>query len=82
MSVDGIRPRVDQPTTTAAVFVGGDGPAAWFGGLLTMGVVGVISAVFPDLGHIDRFEDLEGGPPEPPTGVLLDVGDSLATETG
>jgi hypothetical protein len=38
--------------------------------------------VVPDLRHIDRFEDLEEGPPEPPTGVLLDVGDSLATETG
>jgi predicted MFS family arabinose efflux permease len=60
----------------------GVGPAVWLGGLLTIGVVGVTSRVFPDLRHIDRFEDLDGGPPEPPPGVLLDVGDSLATETG
>ena len=39
----------------------GVGPAVWLGGLLTMGVVGVASFVFPDLRDIDRFEDLEGG---------------------
>ena len=41
----------------------GVGPAVWLGGLLTMGVVGVASVVFPDLRDIDRFEDLEGGLP-------------------
>ena len=60
----------------------GVGPAVWLGGLLTIGVVGVTSVVFPQLRSIDRFEDLEGGEPTPPTCVLLDVGDSLATETG
>ena len=60
----------------------GVGPAVWLGGLLTLGVVGVTSVVFPELRSIDRFEDLDGGTPLPPQGVLLDVGDSLATETG
>jgi predicted MFS family arabinose efflux permease len=59
----------------------GVGPAVWLGGLLTIGVVGVTSAVFPDLRGIDRFEDLEGGLPVAPREVLLDVGDSWPTET-
>jgi MFS family permease len=37
----------------------GIGPAVWIGGLLTLGVVGVASVVFPELRDIDRFEDLE-----------------------
>jgi MFS family permease len=59
----------------------GVGPAVWLGGLLTIGVVGLTSAVFPDLRSIDRFEDLEGGLPVVPREVLLDVGDSWPTET-
>jgi MFS family permease len=37
----------------------GVGPAVWVGGLLTIGVVGTWTVVFPDLRDIDRFEDLE-----------------------
>jgi len=59
----------------------GVGPAVWLGGLLTIGVVGVTSAVFPDLRDIDRFEDLEGGLPIPPHEPLLDIGDSWPAET-
>ncbi len=59
----------------------GVGPAVWLGGMLTIGVVGVTSAVFPDLRDIDRFEDLEGGMPVTPHEPLLDVGDSWPTET-
>jgi len=59
----------------------GVGPAVWLGGLLTIGVVGVTSVVFPDLRSIDRFEDLEGGLPVGPHEVLLDVGDSWPIET-
>ncbi len=64
-----------------AAAVLGVGPAVWLGGLLTIGVVGMASAVFPDLRDIDRFEDLEGGLPVAPHEVLLDVGDSWPTET-
>jgi predicted MFS family arabinose efflux permease len=59
----------------------GVGPAVWLGGLLTIGVVGMTSAVFPDLRRIDRFEDLEGGLPIARHEVLLDVGDAWPTET-
>lgn len=59
----------------------GVGPAVWLGGLLTIGVVGVSSVVFPDLRDIDRFEDLEGGLPVTPHEPLLDVGDSWPIET-
>jgi MFS family permease len=37
----------------------GVGPAVWVGGVLTIGVVGTFSVVFPQLRDIDRFEDLE-----------------------
>ena len=59
----------------------GVGPAVWLGGLLTIGVVGVMATIFPDLRGIDRFEDLEGGLPVMPHEVLLDVGDSWPAET-
>src|SRR4029079_7968649 len=39
----------------------GVGPAVWLGGLLTMGVVGTWSVIFPDLRDIDRFQDVEAG---------------------
>ena len=38
----------------------GVGPAVWVGGVLTVGVVGMSSVVFPQLRDIDRFEDLDG----------------------
>jgi MFS family permease len=60
----------------------GVGPAVWLGGLLTMGVVGAASVVFPDLRDIDRFEDLEGGLPRPPEETLLEVTESIAAQAG
>ena len=59
----------------------GVGPAVWLGGVLTVGIVGAMSAIFPELRGIDRFEDLEGGLPVVPHEVLLDVGDAWPTET-
>ena len=56
----------------------GVGPAVWLGGILTMGVVGVASAVFPDLRNIDRFEDLEGGLPRPREEAILEATEALA----
>ena len=56
----------------------GVGPAVWLGGILTMGVVGVASAVFPDLRDVDRFEDLEGGLPRRPEEAILEATESLA----
>jgi MFS family permease len=60
----------------------GVGPAVWLGGLLTMGVVGVASIVFPDLRDIDRFEDLEGGLPRSPEQAMLAANEALAAQGG
>jgi len=60
----------------------GVGPAVWIGGVLTIGVVGVSSVVFPQLRDINRFEDLEAADDitrPPPTGVV-DSGHSPAGE--
>ena len=61
----------------------GVGPAVWIGGVLTIGVVGVSSVVFPQLRDINRFEDLEAADDiarPPPTGVV-DSGHSPAGES-
>jgi hypothetical protein len=57
----------------------GVGPAVWVGGVLTVGVVGMASVVFPQLRDIDRFEDLEAATEHahsPPTGVVDSSGSS------
>ena len=59
----------------------GVGPAVWLGGVLTVGIVGAMSAIFPELRGIDRFEDLEGGLPVVPHEVMLDMGDAWPSET-
>jgi hypothetical protein len=59
----------------------GVGPAVWVGGLLTIGVVGTWTVVFPDLRDIDRFEDLEAGVHASARDGVLDSGRSSAGET-
>jgi len=60
----------------------GVGPAVWIGGVLTIGVVGMSSVVFPQLRDIDRFEDLEEAaePAHPPPAGVVDSGGSPAGE--
>jgi MFS family permease len=48
---------------TAALF--GVGPAVVLGGVLTLGVVGAWTVLFPDLRDIDRFEDVVEEPVSP-----------------
>ena len=70
-------------TLGAAVFAGTVlAPRLRMATPLLLLLMGLALGFVPELRHIDRFEDLDGGAPVPPAGVLLDVGDSLATETG
>jgi predicted MFS family arabinose efflux permease len=60
----------------------GIGPAVWVGGLLTMGVVGTWSVLFPDLRDIDRFEDLDTSVHASGDEGVLDSGGSSAGGAG